>query len=373
MSNYVTCSIYWFLDHLAIRLLCKGGIGWHARAIHWKFPCWSTTQWQTKVTCCSLFPFPWEKLSHVWYTTLRASWHFQTGTVDNICQSLLALLSSNLCQKLWCFNLLKVHGVVDQTTCLFHNEPNGSEKRITTVWLVYMYGETKYWMLCSTKGVGRTAPDTKEYMALPDGVTVPLGKPVETGIEHVRVSCPTCILEWCLDLSVPKHHARLTIKEESTWSQFLFLHRSHILSCCIEKPVHYHLFMVIWGKCRQAFSTMSTLCTTPPRSVCGMSWRSILTTSADAADVSEVSRFLPVCAVVWTFCILRSSPPKSTWRRIPVSLEKLFIKHNTDKTLGQVSKTAIANFLLLEQEKSDMQQNLAGQIMVEFMFSCINH
>jgi poly [ADP-ribose] polymerase len=47
----------------------------------------------------------------------------------------------------------------------------------------------------STKGVGRTAPDTKEYMALPDGVTVPLGKPVQTGIQHVRVSCPACILE----------------------------------------------------------------------------------------------------------------------------------------------------------------------------------
>lgn len=201
-----------------------------------------------------------------------------------------ALLSSNLCRKIWCFNLLKVHGVVDQTTCLFHNEPNGSEKRITTVWLVYMYGETKYWMLCSTKGVGRTAPDTKEYMALPDGVTVPLGKPVQTGIQHVRVSCPACILEWCLDLSVLIHHARLTIKEESTWSQFLFLHLSHMLSRCIEKPVHYHLFMVIWGKYRQAFSTMSTLCTTLPRSVCGMSWRSILTTSADAADVSEGSR-----------------------------------------------------------------------------------
>jgi hypothetical protein len=30
------------------------------------------------------------------------------------------------------------------------------------------------------------------------------------------------------------------------------------------------------------------------------------------------------------------------------------IKRNTDKTLGQVSNTAIANFLLPEWEKSDM-------------------
>lgn len=49
-----------------------------------------------------------------------------------------------------------------------------------------------------------------------------------------------------------------------------------------------------------------------------------------AADVSEVSRFLPVCAVVWTFCILRSSPPKSTWRKIPISLEKQLIRRTTD-------------------------------------------
>jgi hypothetical protein len=35
-------------------------------------------------------------------------------------------------------------------------------------------------------------------------------------------------------------------------------------------------------------------------------------------------------------------------RKIPISLEKLLIKHNTDKTLGQVSKTAIANFVLPE-------------------------
>ncbi|CAK9212976.1 unnamed protein product [Sphagnum troendelagicum] len=39
----------------------------------------------------------------------------------------------------------------------------------------------------STKGVGRTAPDTKEYMTLPDGVTVPLGKPVQAGIEHASL------------------------------------------------------------------------------------------------------------------------------------------------------------------------------------------
>jgi hypothetical protein len=288
--NYVTCSIYWFLDYFAIRLLCKGGIGWHARAIHWKFPCWSTTQWQTKVT---LLPFSIpmrETFTCLIYNPEgllafpnRDCWQCLS---ESPCTPEFKLVSKNLMFQ----SLESSWGCRSNYPSLSQWTQRKWEENYTTVWLVYMYGETKYWMLCSTKGVGRTAPDTKEYMTLPDGVTVPLGKPVQTGIEHVRVSCPTCILEWCLDLSVPIHHVRLTIKEESTWSQFLFLHLSHMLSCCIEKPVHYHLFMVSWGKCRQAFSTMSTLCTTLPRSVCGMSSRSILTTSADAAGVSEGSR-----------------------------------------------------------------------------------
>lgn len=48
-------------------------------------------------------------------------------------------------------------------------------------------------ILCSTKGVGNTAPDPKQFKTLDNGVVVPMGKPKKgVGKGGVRVS-PICI------------------------------------------------------------------------------------------------------------------------------------------------------------------------------------
>lgn len=52
---------------------------------------------------------------------------------------------------------------------------------------------------CSTKGVGRTIPDPKEFKTLEDGVVVPVGSPIDTS--NIKVSYEGVFFFWCRTFS----------------------------------------------------------------------------------------------------------------------------------------------------------------------------